>query len=99
MLRACRAGSCARGTARRLGAARNSSASVSVGETGSMSVSDRMSVERIVIELETPGDSRSLFRLRLDNKVVGENLTAVQAHLLVGEILDRITLPRPSAMN
>ena len=60
-----------------------------------MSVSDRMSVERIVIELESPGDSRSLFRLRLDNKVVGENLTAVQAHLLVGEILDRITLPRP----
>jgi hypothetical protein len=60
-----------------------------------MSVSDRMSVERIVIELETPGDSRSLFRLRLDNKVVGENLTAAQAHLLVGEILDRITLPRP----
>jgi hypothetical protein len=43
----------------------------------SVSVSDRMSVEQIVIELETPGDSRSLFRLRLDNKVVGENLTAV----------------------
>ena len=65
----------------------------------SMSGSDRMSVERIILELETPGDSRSLFRLRLDDKVVGENLTAVQAHLLVGEILDRITLPRPSAMN
>jgi hypothetical protein len=64
----------------------------------SMSRSERMSVERIVIELETPGDSRDLFRLRLDDKV-GENLTAVQAHLLVGEILDRITLPRPSAMN
>ena len=60
-----------------------------------MSVSGRISVERIVIELQTPGDSGSLFRLRLDNKVVGENLTAVQAHLLVGEILDRITLPRP----
>ena len=65
----------------------------------SMSGSGRMSVERIILELETPGDSRSLFRLRLDDKVVGENLTAVQAHLLVGEILDRITLPRPSAMN
>jgi hypothetical protein len=58
-----------------------------------------MSIERIILELETPGDSRSLFRLRLDDKVVGENLTAVQAHLLVGEILDRITPPRPSAMN
>jgi hypothetical protein len=57
-----------------------------------MSVSGRISVERIVIELQTPGDSGSLFRLRLDNKV----LTAVQTHLLVGEILDRITLPRPS---
>ena len=54
-----------------------------------MSVSGRISVERIVIELEIPGDSRSLFRLRLDNKVVGESLTAVQTHLLVGEILDR----------
>jgi hypothetical protein len=61
-----------------------------------MSVSGRISVERIVIELQTPGDSGSLFRLRLHNKVVGENLTAVQTHLLVGEILDRITLPRPS---
>ena len=64
-----------------------------------MSGRDRISVERIVIELETPGDSRSQFRLRLDDKVVGENLTAVQAHLLVGEILDRITLPRPSGVN
>jgi hypothetical protein len=59
---------------------------------------DKISVERIVIELETPGDSRSLFRLRLDEKVVGEYLTAAQAHLLVGEILDRITLPRSSPM-
>jgi hypothetical protein len=61
-----------------------------------MSVKGRISVERIVIELQIPGDSGSLFRLRLDNKVVGENLTAVQTHLLVGEILDRITLPRPT---
>ena len=66
-------------------------------ETESMSVSGRTSVERIVIELEIPSDSGSLFRLRRDNKVVGENLTAVQTHLLVGEILDRITLPRPAA--
>jgi hypothetical protein len=67
-----------------------------LGETEGMSVSGRISVENIVIELEIPGDSRSLFRLRLDNKVVGENLTAVQTHLLVGEILDRITPPRPA---
>jgi hypothetical protein len=51
-------------------------------------------VERIVLELETPGDSRTMFRLLLGNAVVGENLTAVQAHVLVGEILDRITVPR-----
>jgi hypothetical protein len=61
-----------------------------------MSVSGRITIARIVIELETPGDSGSLFRLRLDNKVVGANLTAVQTHVLVGEILDRITLPRSS---
>ena len=59
-----------------------------------MGATSRISVERIVIELEIPGDSGSLFRLRLDNKVVGEHLTAVQTHLLVGEILNRITLPR-----
>jgi hypothetical protein len=61
-----------------------------------MSVSGRISVKRIVIELETSGDSGSLLRFRLDNTVVGGCLTAVQTHLLVGEILDRITLPRPS---
>jgi hypothetical protein len=55
-----------------------------------MGVSGRISVEQIVIELQTPGDSGSLFRLRLDNKVIRENLTAVQTHLLIGEILDRI---------
>ena len=59
-----------------------------------MTVSDAKTVERIVIELETPGDSRSMFRLRLDETVVGERLTAAQTHILVGEILDRLTLPR-----
>ena len=52
-------------------------------------------IERIVLELETPGDSRSMFRLRLDERIVGEGLTAAQAHILIGEILDRMTLPRP----
>ena len=64
-----------------------------------MPAGDIARIERIVIELETPGDSRSMFRLRLDDATVGENLTAAQAHLLVGEILDRITLPRPSGRN
>ena len=51
-------------------------------------------ISRILVELETPGDSRTLFRLLIDEKVVGRGLTAVQAHILVGEVLDRITLPR-----
>jgi hypothetical protein len=55
-----------------------------------MGVSGRLSNEQILIELRTPGDSGSLFRFRLDNKVIKENLTAVQTHLLIGEILDRI---------
>lgn len=59
-----------------------------------MRANETTKVERIVLELETPGDSRTMFRLLLGNAVVGENLTAVQAHVLVGEILDRITVPR-----
>jgi len=35
-----------------------------------------------------------MFRLHIDNQLVADGLTAVQAHLLVGEVLDRITLPR-----
>ena len=56
-------------------------------------------VRQIVIEVETPGNSRTMFRLRIDAKVIAEGLTAVQAHILVGEILDRIALPRPVETN
>jgi hypothetical protein len=51
---------------------------------------------KIIIEAETPGDSRTLFRITLAQKVIGEELTAAEAHLLVGEILERIALPRRS---
>jgi hypothetical protein len=34
--------------------------------------------------------------VRMDDLVIGENLTAAQAHLIIGEVLDRITLPRPA---
>ncbi|MBV8439118.1 MAG: hypothetical protein JO312_00910 [Hyphomicrobiales bacterium] len=51
-------------------------------------------IEQIILETETPGDSRTMFRLRLDDRVIAEGLTAVQAHILVGEILDRISTPR-----
>ena len=52
-------------------------------------------VRQIVIELETPGDSRTMFRLRIDGTRIADDLTAVQAHILVGEILERIVLPKP----
>ena len=35
-----------------------------------------------------------MFRVRIDDLVLGQNLTLAQAHLIVGEVLDRITLPR-----
>ena len=51
-------------------------------------------VRQIVIEAETPGDSRTMFRLRIDANAIAEGLTAVQAHVLVGEILERIAMPQ-----
>ena len=56
-------------------------------------------VRQIVIEVETPGDSRTMFRLRMDANLIAEGLTAVQAHILVGETLDRIAPPRPIETN
>ena len=52
-------------------------------------------LRQIVVEAETIGDSRTMFRLRIDANIIAEGLTAAQAHLLVGEILDRVTLPKP----
>jgi len=52
-------------------------------------------VREIVIELETPGDSRTMFRLRIDENLIADGLTAAQAHVLAGEILERIVLPKP----
>jgi hypothetical protein len=49
---------------------------------------------RIVVEAETPGDSRTLFRVKMGEKLVGYELTAAETHLLVGEMLERIALPR-----
>ncbi len=54
---------------------------------------------RVVLETEVPGDQRSLFRLTLNSQTVGSGLTAAQAHLLIGETLERATLPdKPSAL-
>jgi hypothetical protein len=52
---------------------------------------------RIIIETETPDESRTMFRVHLDAKVVGEGLTAVQAQLVAGEIIERLVLPRKKA--
>lgn len=56
-------------------------------------------VRQVVIEAEAPGNSRTMFRLRIDENLIAEGLTAVQAHILVGEILDRIALPKPAETN
>jgi hypothetical protein len=53
-------------------------------------------LRQIVIEAETPGDSRTMFRLRIDASLIADGLTAVQAHVLVGEILERVALPKSS---
>ena len=50
-------------------------------------------ISRIILELENPGDSRTMFRVFIDDALVGENLTAVQAHIFISEALDRITDP------
>jgi hypothetical protein len=49
---------------------------------------------RIIIEPEEPGDSRALFRLLVGEKVVAEGMTAAQIHILVGDILEKMTLQK-----
>ena len=51
-------------------------------------------LRQIVIEAETPGNSRTMFRLRMDASIIADGLTAVQAHVLVGEILERVAIPK-----
>ena len=43
-----------------------------------------------MIETETPGDSRTMFRVEMDRLVIGENPTAAHAHLIAGEVLDEL---------
>jgi hypothetical protein len=53
-------------------------------------------VRQIVIEVEPPDDSQTVFRLCIDENLVAEGLTAAQAHMLVGEVLDRIGMSKPN---
>jgi hypothetical protein len=54
-------------------------------------------MQQIVIDAETPDDSGTLFRLRIDANVIAEGMTKMQTHLLVGEILKRTALSKSSA--
>jgi len=47
---------------------------------------------KIEIEGES-ADERSMFRLTLNGKLIAEALTAVQTHLLIGEIFEMAVLP------
>jgi hypothetical protein len=53
----------------------------------------RDALVKIVIETETP-DDRAMFRVLLGDRLVGEGLTAVQAQLVVAEVIERLVLPR-----
>jgi hypothetical protein len=52
---------------------------------------------RLIIEPEMPGDSRSLFRLLVGEKVAAEGMTAAQIHILVGDILEKVALQKEAA--
>jgi hypothetical protein len=49
---------------------------------------------RIAIELEAPGDSRTMFRVLVGDKIIADGLMSAQAHILVGDILERLALPK-----
>jgi hypothetical protein len=48
---------------------------------------------QLVLEAEEPGNSRSLFRVTLNGKVIASALTAAQAHLIVGDALEAFVMP------
>lgn len=45
---------------------------------------------KITLAAETPGDTGTTFQLFFEDALVGEGLTAVQSHLLIGAIIDRL---------
>lgn len=51
----------------------------------------------IVIQSETPGDSMTMFRVVIGERVIAERLTAAQVHILIGDILERLVHPAGSA--
>ena len=73
----------ARGTARRDGRK---------GESGLSVEREEVDVQ-LVLEAEDAGNSRSLFRVTLNGKVIASALTAAQAHLIVGDALEAFVMP------
>jgi hypothetical protein len=54
-------------------------------------------VRQILIEAEPPpDDSQTMFRLRIDANLIAEGVTAVQAQILVCEVLERIAVLNPA---
>ena len=47
---------------------------------------------KIVIETEVLGDPTALFRVTLDGRLIGEHLTAVQAQIVIAELMERVVL-------
>jgi hypothetical protein len=48
---------------------------------------------QLLLEAEDPKNSRSLFRVTLNGKVIAGGLTAAQAHLIVGDALEAFVMP------
>jgi hypothetical protein len=44
---------------------------------------------------ETPNDSAAMFSVKIDDKAVGQNLTAVETYLVVFQIMERVDFTRP----
>jgi hypothetical protein len=50
-------------------------------------------LRQVAIEVETDGAPRTMFRLLIDGRMIFEGLTAQQARILTGEILERMASP------
>jgi hypothetical protein len=53
-------------------------------------------VRQILIESEPPDDSQTVFRLHVDANLIAEGVTAVEAQILVCEVLERIAVLNPA---
>ena len=54
---------------------------------------------KIVIESEQPGGAGALFRVLVDDEIVDSELTAAQAHNIVGDVLEPFLLPNGRSKN